>query len=226
MAFNQSQEIDTILEQAQYVGVKGSLGVARWDAVIREVPTSGVIRIPVDFGRFKFPDQSYYVYEEFAGKKMIYLRMLHGGEPFRLGDVHGFFGFSLFRGFTRSFPIIVCEGIADWVALRSIYPYVLCCFTAGVSIKQLFFLRNLTGHIIAAFDNDEAGSKATSRLVDRASRLPGLSVSSISPNGKDFGAMLESEWGREQMNMTFIRILSSLMGGDLYATARRAYSPG
>ena len=223
MSFNSPEEVNLILDQVKYVGSKGSLGVQRWDVAVSEIETAGVVKIPCDFGKFKFPGKFYYVYEEFGNKKMIFIRMFKGGEPFRLGDVHGFFGLSKFQGFKRGFPVMVVEGIADWVALRSIYPYVLCCFTAGVSLKQTYMLRNLTSHVITAFDRDEAGATAAKRLIRRAEKIPGLRVSSVQPNGGDFGDMLESEWGREQLNSSFERILTGTMGGDVYAACTEAH---
>ena len=66
--------------------------------------------------------------------------------------------FSKLDGYSRSYPIIVCEGCKDCLMLKRFYPYVLANNTSSMGLNAII-LRNITNKFLLAYDNDTAGQE-------------------------------------------------------------------
>lgn len=191
---------ESLLDINQLSG-KDSLGIPRWDFVVNSYRYSGTVKLPVRVNNVVFHTPFYFVIEKLQIEEMIYIRPIEG-EPYRLGDVYGFFGLSTFHGYKKDYPIILVEGIADWAAVKNYYKYVLAVLTSNVSTKQLFFLSNLTDFVVNGFDADAAGVKGAETSESKFKRVGLRSMNLLCPD-KDWGKMQESSFGRESLREIF-----------------------
>lgn len=111
----------------------------------------------------------------------------------------------LMYGFNKSFkkydegkkcyPIIVCEGCKDCIALKKIYPYVLANNTSSMGLNANI-LRNISDRFLLAYDNDSAGEDGMKRDKE-VLRGMGAYVDSLKlPEGvKDCADYLYTEHG-------------------------------
>lgn len=178
------------------IGSKSHLGVKRWDVVLDDIEESGSCCLPVKIGGKVFDKPFYYVYEKLNDQEAMHIRFEDGSEPFRSDDVYGFYGLSKFVDYSFGQPIFLVEGITDWLAVKSIYPFVLATLTAGISPYQYFMLKHLTGDVILGFDKDIAGNAAFNRVVKKYRKLE---FTFLMPTMKDYGIMMESEFGMEML---------------------------
>lgn len=184
---------------------KDSLGISRWDYVLNSYKYSGTVKLPVRINGIGFSTPFYFIIEKLQAEEMIFIRPIEG-EPYRIGDVYGFFGLSTFKGYKKEYPIILVEGIADWAAIKNHYKYVLAVLTSTVSTKQLFFLSNLTSFVVKGFDADAAGLEGAERSESKFKRVGLNSMNLICPE-KDWGKMLESSYGLEALKEIFDDLL-------------------
>lgn len=95
--------------------------------------------------------------------------------------------------FSYGTSVIISEGNIDSDFIRTIYPYSLASLTSSLTSNHVELLRNLTNHVILAFDNDEAGNRA---FYSARKKLKGMKVSRFEHNVgmKDFGDLLELQF--------------------------------
>ena len=158
---------------------------------------SGTCKLPIRINGIGFGSPFYWVVEKEQNEEMIHIRLLEG-EPYRLGDVYGFFGFSTFQKYKRNIPIIIVEGISDWAVVKEFYPYVLAILTSTVSTKQLFFLSSLTNIVIKALDNDDAGVSGSITSGKKFDKVGVLHIDFNCP-AKDWGKAWEDTYLREEL---------------------------
>lgn len=82
--------------------------------------------------------------------------------------------------------IILTEGVKDCLVMKQIYKYVLSVNTAGITNKSYNILRALTNKFILIYDNDEAGSEAIFKDINKLSE-EGCIVHKVSLRFKDPG---------------------------------------
>ena len=181
-----SESYDTLLRE----GGKRPLGIKRWDLLISDLENSGSVKIPMAFGNAHVEGSFYYVLEKVGRQRLVFVRPLQGNR-LRFGECFGFYGFSHFQGYRLGNPIVVVEGLADWVVVRKIHPFALVSFHVGLSQYQWHIIRNLTRKLILAFDRDEAGSQSLRQVSDRGSLLK-VKTKPLIPVLKDFGEYAES----------------------------------
>ena len=88
-------------------------------------------------------------------------------------------------------PLIIVEGTVDADYLRTLYPNVVACLTAGMSTMQINLIKYLTNHVVLAYDNDEAGKRAIRKDKYRLQDL-GIKVDVLNhPDVKDPGDILQ-----------------------------------
>jgi len=61
-----------------------------------------------------------------------------------------------------SYPIVICEGCKDCLAIKRFYPYVLANNTSSMGLN-LPILRNISNKFLLAYDNDKAGKEGIER---------------------------------------------------------------
>lgn len=66
--------------------------------------------------------------------------------------------FAKLDNYSRSYPIVVCEGCKDCLMLKRFYPYVLANNTSSMGLNAVI-LRNITNKFLLAYDNDKAGQE-------------------------------------------------------------------
>ena len=103
-----------------------------------------------------------------------------------------FYGFGyLSPNFKYGDPVVIVEGTVDADYLRTLYPNVMACMTAGMSSMQLNLLKYLTDYVVLAYDNDDAGRRAVEkdkrRLINDKFRVEVLNH----PDVKDPGDVLQ-----------------------------------
>jgi hypothetical protein len=65
---------------------------------------------------------------------------------------------------SMNMPIVVCEGVKDCIALKTIYPYTLSNNTSKLGFNK-HILKNITNKVILVYDNDATGE--SSLITDR-----------------------------------------------------------
>lgn len=203
----QNPVIKEALQDIVKLSSKDSLNLKRWDKVLEIYPFSGTVKLPVRVNNVPFVNPFHYVVEKQQSEEMLFIKPVTG-EPYRLGEVYGFFGFSDFDGYRRNWPIILVEGISDWAAVKTEYKYVLALLTSSVSSKQLFFLSQLTGFVVKAFDMDDAGERGR-KIADKKFESVGISSINLVCPRNDWGKMIEDEYGIDLMNKTFKNLLQT-----------------
>jgi len=187
------------------VAKKRHLGVIRWDQLLDVYAASGTVTIPVEIGVQVMAEPFYFLFEKVGNNEMLFIRPLKG-EQWSIGDAYGFLGFSDFTGFKIGMPVITVEGAADLYTLKRYYRYVLSTNGAKMSVKQQYFLSNITKDVWLGYDNDEAGYTAYLQ-AKRALVRWGVSSKRLMPldQYKDWGGMGESEWGRKMLSRMMIK---------------------
>ena len=202
MLFSQSL-VDSFQDKKEFIEVFSmyghrdrEFGVKRWDGLIKYYPYSGVVVLPVRIKYFDFINPFYFVFEKIGNQEMVFIKSMDDNlQPFRLGDVYGFFGFKGFKGFNIGDPIFIVESLSDWWVVRKyLYKYVLVSFTAGLSWKQVYFLSHITSKLFVGFDNDKAGNKAVDRVKERFRKInSNVSIEKVTLVKKDWGSFIEDE---------------------------------
>ena len=113
----------------------------RWDKVLSLTPYSGFCAVPIKLGYKPLVEPFYWVVEVLNDQASIIVKPVKG-EPYRIGEVYGFYGFSNFTDFKLGSPIVVVEGMADWAAIRSIYP-LLPYYIHQLVIRQAILLSEI-----------------------------------------------------------------------------------
>ena len=204
----QNPVIKEALDTLSKVCSKRHLGIKRWDDVIDNYKYSGVVKIPVKLGYRVFQHPFYFVFEKMQDEEMIYFRPVKG-EPYRVGEVYGFFGLLHFTNYELGDPIILVEGISDWEAVRRFYPHVLVTLTAGIGQKQLHFISNLTRKVFLGYDSDGAGQRAYQITQKKLDKVGVKSQALVCPQ-KDWGKLIESDWGVGLLEETFINFYNHI----------------
>lgn len=104
-----------------------------------------------------------------------------------------FFGMGfLDKEFKYGDPIMLVEGSMDFSVGYSFYKNTLATMTAGLTSMQYEILKLLTNRVILAYDNDEAGRKATNRDSKKLKEL-GFEVKYLShfTGFKDLGDLAD-----------------------------------
>ena len=70
--------------------------------------------------------------------------------------------FGKLDSYSKSYPIVVCEGCKDCLMLKRFYPYVLANNTSSMGLNATI-LRNISDKFILAYDNDKAGQEGIER---------------------------------------------------------------
>ena len=75
----------------------------------------------------------------------------------KLSFMFGFYkDFENWERLSKTYPIIICEGLKDCILLKKMYPYVLSNNGASLG-TNIYVLRNLTNKFILVYDNDQTG---------------------------------------------------------------------
>jgi hypothetical protein len=177
------------------LGRRRGLGVPRWDHVLSRAPFSGSVVHPVRMAGREFREPFYFVMEKVGGREALHVRPVRG-EPWRVADVHGFYGFHAFGDFVRGMPILVVEGISDWAVCSRHYPYVLASLTAWIGHRQAYLLSGLTRTVYIGYDLDEAGAGNSEKCAGTLRRY-GITPGRCLPPRDDWGAVWEDPFGRQ-----------------------------
>ena len=97
---------------------------------------------------------------------MLQLRTIRGEKAFSVfgSQTRLFYGLGMINpNFKYGDWLVICEGLMDVDALRSVYPNVVGCMTAGLTNMQLEILKLMTNRVILSYDNDKAGRTAYKR---------------------------------------------------------------
>ena len=81
-------------------------------------------------------------------------KSLENKSPFMFGFYKDF---SKWDRLSKTYPIVICEGLKDCILLKKIYPFVLSNNGASLG-TNIYTLRNLTNKFILVYDNDKTGA--------------------------------------------------------------------
>jgi hypothetical protein len=203
-----NKDIREAVNVLKEVGSRRKLGIRRWDNVLDMYPFSGTVVIPVKIGTRVFREPFYFVIEKVNDKESLRIKPVKG-DQWSMGDCYGFFGLHAFDDYVLDMPILVVEGLSDWVACRKYYKYVLASLSAWVGYRQAFFLNGLSGNIFLGYDQDKTGATNKERNKELLNRL-GSKVGIIHPAQKDWGKMFEDEFGSIMLERTMNKFVEQV----------------
>lgn len=208
-----NEEVREALESISKVATRQRLGIKRWDNVIDRYKFSGTVTIPIKLGKRirSFSDPFYFVFEKVNDHESLRIRTVDG-EQWSSGDVYGFFGLHNFGDFTLDKPILIVEGISDWAAVNEYYKYTVASLSAWLGYRQLFFINGLSRLTFIGWDADATGNTNTKKSLTKLEGL-GSIVKRFTPAEKDWGNMIESDFGKTLLHkqmMGFLEMINKL----------------
>ena len=195
------------VETISKVASKRHLGIKRWDNVLDTYKFSGSVVIPIKLGTSMrvFRDPFYFIIEKVNDQESVRIKPVEG-DQWSIGDVYGFFGLHDFADYKLDMPIFVVEGLSDWAAVKKYYKYTLASLSAWLTARQLYFLSEMSKVVFIGWDLDSTGNENAKISMKKLESLGGI-ITRYTPAEKDWGKMIESDFGKELLHRQMIKFI-------------------